>query len=120
MEPFLPWAHRSCRKPRRPLLDYYVPSTDVSVYRIAFQLTSPATFTTVALQTTLYPKISRWHADGALDRVTLSLARAVTYSLLLAVPVAVGGWILGDRLLYFFYGAGFAAGAPALAVLLLV
>jgi O-antigen/teichoic acid export membrane protein len=102
------------------LVGYFMSAADVGIYRIAFQFTAAATFTTIALQTTLYPKISRWHADGALDRVTLSLARAVTYSLLLAVPVAVGGWILGDRLLYFFYGAGFAAGASALAVFLLV
>lgn len=102
------------------LLGHFMTTADVGVYRIAFQFTTAATFTTLALHTTLYPKISRWHANNSLDRVTLSLARAVTYSLLLAVPVAVGGWILGDRLLYFFYGAGFAAGAPALAVLLLV
>ncbi|TAJ44323.1 polysaccharide biosynthesis protein [Methanofollis fontis] len=102
------------------LLGYFMSTADVGVYRIAFQFTAAATFTTTALRTTLYPKISRWHADNSLERINLSLARAVTYSLLLAVPVAVGGWILGDRLLYFFYGAGFAAGAPALAILLLV
>lgn len=102
------------------LVGYFMSSADVGVYRIAFQFTAAATFTTLALHTTLYPKISRWHADGALDLVTLSLSRAFTYSLLLAVPVAVGGWVLGGRLLYFFYGAGFAAGAGALAILLLV
>ncbi|WP_342677058.1 flippase [Methanofollis sp. UBA420] len=102
------------------LVGYFMSSADVGIYRIAFQFTAAATFTTTALHTTLYPKISRWHADGALDRVTLSLSRAVTYSLLLAVPVAVGGWILGDRLLYFFYGAGFAEGAAVLGILLLV
>lgn len=102
------------------LLSYFMTSADVGIYRIAFQFTTAATFTTLALHNTLYPKISRWHADGALDLVTLSLSRAFTYSLLLAVPVAVGGWVFGDRLLYFFYGAGFAAGAGALAILLLV
>jgi len=102
------------------LVGHFMTSADVGIYRTAFQFTAAATFTTLALHTTLYPKISRWHADGSLDLVTLSLARAVTYSLLLAVPVAIGGWILGDRLLYYFYGAGFAAGAPALSILLLV
>jgi O-antigen/teichoic acid export membrane protein len=102
------------------LVGHFMTSADVGIYRTAFQFTTAATFTTIALHTTLYPKISRWHADGALDLVTLSLGRAFTYSLLLAVPVAVGGWVFGDRLLYFFYGAGFAAGASALAVLLLV
>jgi len=92
----------------------------VGIYQTAFQLTSAATFITIALHTVLYPKVSNWNAQGFLHEISFSLARAVTYSLLLAVPVAVGGWILGDRLLYFFYGAGFAVGAPALAVLLLV
>ena len=36
----------------------------------------------------------------------------------LATPVLVGGLLLGDRLLYFCYGAGFARGAPALYLLL--
>nr|WP_281361668.1 flippase [Methanofollis tationis] len=102
------------------LVGYFMSAADVGVYRIAFQFTTAATFVTIAFQTTLYPKISRWHADGFLDRITLSLARAVTYSLLLAVPVAVGGWVLGDRLLYFFYGAGFAEGTATLAILLLM
>lgn len=102
------------------LVSYFMNSADVGIYRVAFQFTTAATFTTLALQATLYPKISRWHADGAFDRIAPSLARAFTYSLLLAVPVAIGGWILGERLLYFFYGAGFAAGSQALIVLLLV
>lgn len=102
------------------LVGHFLSTADVGVYRIAFQFTTAATFTTIALRTTLYPKISRWHAKGSLKRVALSLSRAFTYSLLLAVPVAVGGWILGERLLYFFYGACFAEGADVLGILLLV
>ena len=52
--------------------------------------------------------------------VESALAKGFTYSLLLAVPVFVGGLLLGDRLLYFFYGAGFARDASALYVLLTV
>ncbi|MBP2144651.1 O-antigen/teichoic acid export membrane protein [Methanofollis sp. W23] len=102
------------------LIGYFMSTADVGVYRIAFQFTAAATFTTTALRTTLYPKISRWHADRHPTWIANSLSRAFTYSLLLAVPVAVGGWILGDRLLYFFYGAGFAEGAAVLGILLLV
>ncbi|WFN34981.1 flippase [Methanogenium sp. S4BF] len=102
------------------LIGHFLTPADVGIYRIAFQFTAAATFTTFALRTTLYPKISRWHAEGSLNLITPTLARSFTYSLILAVPVAVGGWILGDRLLYFFYGAGFAEGATVLAILLLV
>jgi O-antigen/teichoic acid export membrane protein len=102
------------------LIGHFLSTADVGIYRIAFQFTAAATFTTIALQTTLYPKISRWHAEKSLDFIPPALARAFTYSLLLAIPVAVGGWILGERLLYFFYGAGFVAGAGVLGILLLV
>ncbi|MDV2482619.1 flippase [Methanoculleus sp. Wushi-C6] len=102
------------------MIGHFLAETDVGIYRVALQLTSIATFVTIALHTTLYPKVSYWGKQGDLASVERALARAFTYSLLLAVPVVAGGWILGERLLYFFYGASFSAGAGALSILLLV
>ena len=102
------------------LIDHFMTEADVGIYRVAFQLTTFATFTTYALNNTLFPRISHWGAKRELQLVETSLARAFTYSLFLALPVCVGGWVLGDRLLYFMYGAVFTAGTPALAVLFLV
>jgi O-antigen/teichoic acid export membrane protein len=95
-------------------------NADVGIYRTAFQLTSIGTFTTLAFQTVLYPKISAWKAQDQGAEIENSLGRAFTYSLLLAIPVCIGGWILGERLLYFLYGVSFIAGANALFFLLLV
>lgn len=102
------------------MIGYFMTEADVGIYRVALQLTSLAAFVTLALHTTLYPKISYWEKQHDLPHVESALARAFTYSLLLAVPVVIGGWLLGERLLYFFYGESFAAGAGALAILLLV
>ena len=102
------------------LIGYFMSNSDVGIYRTAFQLTSVATFTTLAFQTVLYPKISTWGAQGRITEIENSLARAFTYSLFLAIPTCIGGWILGDLLLYFLYGATFTAGAPAFFFLLLV
>jgi O-antigen/teichoic acid export membrane protein len=102
------------------MIGYFMTDADVGIYRVAFLLTSVATFITVALRTTLYPKVSYWGKQKDLSSVERALARAFTYSLLLAAPVLAGGWILGERLLYFFYGASFSTGATALAILLLV
>jgi O-antigen/teichoic acid export membrane protein len=102
------------------ILGFFMTEADIGIYRVALQLTTIATFTTVALHATLFPRMSSWSAQGDLSAVETALARAFTYSLLLALPVLLGGWLLGERLLYFFYSASFAAGAPALAVLLLV
>lgn len=102
------------------LIGYFLTDADVGIYRVALQLTSVATFITIALRTTLYPKVSFWGKRGEVSSVENALARAFTYSLLLAVPVLAGGWLLGERLLYFFYGASFSSGASALTLLLLV
>ena len=102
------------------LIGYFMSTADVGIYRTAFQLTSVATFTTLAFHTVLYPKISAWESQGNFSAIENALSRAFTYSLLLAIPVCIGGWILGERLLFFLYGASFTTGTPALFLLLLV
>ena len=90
------------------MIGYYLNNADVGVYRVIFQFTSLATFTTSALQGALYPKVSRWNQIGEKGRIEESLSRALTYSLILALPLFVGGALLGDKLVYYFYGADFA------------
>ena len=100
------------------LIGYFMENADVGVYRVAFQFTTAAAFTTVAMRTVLYPNMSKWSARREYNKLESALTKGFTYSLLLAVPVLIGGLLLGDRLLYFCYGAGFARGAPALYLLL--
>jgi O-antigen/teichoic acid export membrane protein len=102
------------------LIGYFMSNADVGIYRTAFQLTSVATFATLAFHTVLYPKISKWWTHGQITEIENSLTRAWTYSLFLAIPTCIGGWILGDKLLYYFYGASFVEGTDALYFLLLV
>lgn len=102
------------------LVGYFMSNTDVGIYRVAFQLTGAAAFTTGSLHYVLFPKVSNWHATGEIARAEAALARAFTYSLLLAVPVVAGGMLLGKELLYYLYGSGFESGAIALVFLLLV
>jgi len=89
------------------MIGYFMNNGDVGVYRIIFQFTSLAAFTTVALRGTLWPRVSRWDRIGETGLIEESLSRALTYSLILALPLFVGGALLGDKLLYYFYGADF-------------
>jgi O-antigen/teichoic acid export membrane protein len=102
------------------LIGFFMSNADVGIYRTAFQLTSVATFTTLAFHTVLYPKISNWGTQGQIAEIENSLASAWTYSLFLALPTCIGGWILGDKLLYYLYGSSFVEGTSALYFLLLV
>jgi len=102
------------------LIGFFMSNADVGIYRTAFQLTSVATFVTMAFHTVLFPKISNWGTAGQIAEIENSLARAWTYSLFLAIPTCIGGWILGEKLLYYLYGASFVGGTSALFFLLLV
>lgn len=102
------------------LIGYFMNTKDVGIYRVVLQFTMIATFSSNALRMTLWPRISQWGKTKELNLVEESLSRAISYSLLLAVPVFVGGILLGDRLLYSFYGADFAQGYKVLIILLAV
>jgi len=91
------------------MIGYFMGNADVGVYRVIFQFTTLATFTTTALRSTLWPRVSRWDKIGQTELIEESLSRTFTYSLILALPLFVGGALLGDKLLYFFYGADFVS-----------
>ena len=100
------------------LIGYLLSDREVALYRTPFQLASLAVLSTMPIRASLAPRIAGWARAGALDEVAAALARAWTFALLLAVPAAVGGVLLADRLLYFLYGADFTSASPALVLLL--
>jgi O-antigen/teichoic acid export membrane protein len=102
------------------LIGYFLTNADVGIYRVATQLAAAALFASMALNTVLFPRMSRWSSEGDLGSVSTALSRAVTFSLFLAVPVVIGGIILSSPLLYYLYGSDFSAGSQALTALLLL
>jgi O-antigen/teichoic acid export membrane protein len=102
------------------MIGYYMNNADVGVYRVVLQFTSLAAFTTTALRSTLWPRVSYWGKSGETGLIEESLSRALTYSLILAIPMFVGGVLLGDKLLYFFYGADFGQGYMTMVILFIV
>lgn len=102
------------------IIGYLMSNYDVGIYRVALQFTMVATFISTPLRNTLWPMVSRWGKMRNSELVKISLAKALSYSLVLAVPAFIGGILLGDKLLYFFYGVDFVAGYPVLVVLLSV
>lgn len=102
------------------MIGYFMHNSDVGIYRVVLQFTMAAAFTTNILRNILWPRVSGWGKSGEIGLVEESLSRAISYSLVLAVPVLIGGVLLGDKLLFFFYGAEFAKGYLTLTVLLAV
>ncbi|MEA5037131.1 MAG: flippase [Methanocorpusculum sp.] len=101
-------------------IGYFMTNGDVGVYRTAYQFTSLASLLSVAIATTLTPKISHWSANNQMEKIAPVITRGITFSLLLAIPVAFGGVLLSERLLYYFYGADFAEGSIVCSILLIM
>lgn len=91
------------------MIGYFLGNADVGVYRVIFQFVTLAAFTSNAIRGTLLPRVSRWDNIGETKLIEISLSRAFTFSLILAVPLFIGGALLGDKLLYFFYGTDFVS-----------
>ena len=104
----------------RILLGYFLGSAEVGIYQITIQLASIGMFTTTSLISVLWPKVSRWNANQEFGLIEKSFSKAITYSLILAVPMLIGGVLLGDKILYFFYGAEFARGNVVFIIILIV
>ncbi len=102
------------------MIGHFLDNASVGVYRVVLLFTGVSTIITVALHGTLWPRISRWEKTGDIRLIEKSLSRSITYSLLFAIPIFAGGVLLGDKLLYFFYGAEFTKGYTTLVIMLIV
>ncbi|MEL4306299.1 flippase [Methanococcoides sp. LMO-2] len=99
------------------MIGYYLSNSDIGIYRVAVQFTSIAALATTSMQVTLWPRISRWGKTGEIRLVESSLSEAIKYALLIAMPICIGGVVVGDKLLYYFYGDEFVQGYPVLVIL---
>lgn len=102
------------------MIGYYLENTDVGIYKIMQQLASISLIAITAFRMTLWPNVSRWGILDRRDLIEISLSRAITYSLLLAMPIFIGGVVLGDKLIYYLYGPDFTRGYIPLMLLLFV
>lgn len=69
------------------------------------------------LGTAFFPALARL-AGGDKDRFRKILENALSFSFLLAIPLVVGGLILGQKLILLLFGAEFISGTPTFMVLL--
>ena len=102
------------------IIGYYLNNTEIGVYRVILQFAAIGAFTTSAIRGSLWPKVSRWSKVGDFGLIETSFSKALTYSFLLAVPTLAGGVLLGDRLLYYFYGSEFERGYTILIIFLIL
>ncbi|MXV61223.1 oligosaccharide flippase family protein [Natronorubrum sp. JWXQ-INN-674] len=99
------------------VLGVFVPAGLTGVYAVAYTLAKFLDVFGSAIQTTLFPELSKRSTSGDTNMVRTLTNDALTYAGLFLIPGIVGAAILGDRLML-IYGDGFEIGAQVLTILL--
>ncbi len=100
------------------VLGLFVSSGLTGIYAVAYTLSKSLDIFGSAIQSTLFPELSkRSTTDDGDDMIRTLTNDALSYAGLFLIPGIVGGTILGDRLMR-IYGDGFDIGAKVLPILL--
>ncbi|HII05870.1 MAG TPA: oligosaccharide flippase family protein [Methanotrichaceae archaeon] len=87
------------------------------IYGASWSFSGAAVLGTIAISSTLFPYISEWSANGQIDHIKNAFSEALTYSLILAIPIFAGVLVFSKDLLYFAYGETFSMAWITLIVL---
>jgi O-antigen/teichoic acid export membrane protein len=94
-------------------LRLFADSSDIAFFNIAFTIGfALAALIPGAYASLLLPMMSRQSSET--DHVNNTFLQALRYLMLLAAPMAVGTWLLGDLLVHTLYGSAYGAAAGVL------
>jgi len=99
------------------LIGVFLTRGDVSAYEVAWQTTRVLVIATGAINTTIFPKISRWASRGEYGEIERVIPGALIFGLLFPLPGTVGIVVLGKEILSIIYQPAYAVAAVPMAVL---
>ena len=100
------------------VIGFFLSQAAVGAYELAWRLTTTAIMFSTVFTKVLFPQLSAWQADGAVEKVRDLLSEAMTISLLLIVPSVVGVALIGGEILGVVFGAEYTIAAAAFLVLM--
>jgi len=99
------------------MVGLFLPPEFVSAYEAAWKLSKTTTLLSGAIATTSFPHISRWNENDRMDRIGELIPPALTGSLLIVIPTAVGVFFVSESLLKTLFGASTGVASVALIIL---
>ncbi|GAB3411954.1 lipopolysaccharide biosynthesis protein [Haloparvum alkalitolerans] len=90
---------------------------DVSAYEVAWQTTRVLVIATSAINTTIFPKVSRWASRGEHGEIERVIPGAVLFGLFFPLPGTIGIFVLGEEILGTIYDPNYTIAAIPMLVL---
>ncbi len=88
-----------------------------AMYNLPFNMVVALVALPTALIVTLLPVISRMYRNSV-EMTQLTQQKVMKYMFALGLPIAVGGIILSEKIILFFYGAEYAPAVPVFCILM--
>ncbi|WP_339102595.1 oligosaccharide flippase family protein [Haloterrigena salinisoli] len=91
------------------LLGYLLAPAAAGHYEVAFKLTVPATFVTMAASSGLMARVSRRHSEG--EELGDDVSNTLAFTSIIAIPMFFGAVAMPERLVVTFFGPDYAEAA---------
>jgi O-antigen/teichoic acid export membrane protein len=101
------------------LLGIFRGDAETGYYNAAYNLVFSVLVISNVINTSIFPSLSR-HVVSEPQQLPRIVEKALGYLMLFSLPIAVGGSLLGDKLILFLYTANYAAAIPALQMIIWV
>lgn len=101
------------------LLNIFRTDAETGYYNAAYNLVFSAAVLSNVFNTSLYPSLSRQAVNDP-TKLPRIYERSLGYLLLLALPIAVGVWVLAEQLVLVLFKAAYQPAAPALQIVIWV
>jgi O-antigen/teichoic acid export membrane protein len=98
------------------VLGFFVTSATVAVYEIAWRVSALFILLPTAVGSVIFPTVSRKASDGDYAAIEQLFETALTFAPLIAIPGAIGAFVIGEHVLS-IYGEDFARGGVFLLIL---
>ncbi|ACV12304.1 polysaccharide biosynthesis protein [Halorhabdus utahensis DSM 12940] len=81
------------------IIGLFLTQAHVNAYEVSWRVTMVVMLFSRALATTIFPQVSRWDTEEAIERIENLLPTVLLYSLLFVVPAFFGVLVLSDEIL---------------------
>ncbi|KAB1185474.1 MULTISPECIES: oligosaccharide flippase family protein [Haloferax] len=100
------------------IIGFFLAQQFVGAYEVAWQVTLLVLMLSSSISLTIFPQISRWSSDSAVDQIGSTITTALAFSVFASVPALVGAIIYSEEILQYIFGPEYVIASLVLIVLM--
>ncbi|NLV03631.1 oligosaccharide flippase family protein [Haloferax volcanii] len=99
------------------IIGLFLTQSDVGAYETAWRVSAITILLSKAIASSIFPQVSQWDADNAIERIESVIYNAITPSIILVIPAFFGTLVLSGEILGLVFGPEFTIASGVLILL---